>query len=297
MKAFFNIVFGGLGLILVFVLVGSIWQKVSIKASAQKSKSTQESVKIFNANEEEGNGKVSDFWSLATTSITAKSYIVFDIGSSSVLKEKDSDRLLPLASVVKLITAIVADNLFDKDQKVWVTKSIVNTYGNTAGFADGEVFSASDLMYPLLLVSSNDAAEAFAQSYGRTKFIKAMNDFAYSIGAYSTYIGDPTGLSDKNVSSAKDIALILKWISENKPNILGITLEKNKTVRNHNWINPTHFLSWSYYIGGKNGFTDGANRTGALLFDFGGKKMAVVVLGSKNRDSDVVSLLGKVINN
>jgi D-alanyl-D-alanine carboxypeptidase len=110
MKSFFYIVFGGLGLILVFALVGAVWQKVNIQLSVHKAKSTLETIKVFNANEEEGNGAVKDFWSLVTTSITAKSYIVFDIGSSTILKEKDSDRLLPLASVVKLVTAIIADN-------------------------------------------------------------------------------------------------------------------------------------------------------------------------------------------
>jgi len=69
-----------------------------------------------------------------------------------------------------------------------------------------------------------------------------------------------------------------------------------KIVRSHAWRNPTHFLSWSNYLGGKNGYTPEADRTGVALFSMGASKnvYAVVVLGSESRDADVVKLLAKV---
>ena len=164
------------------------------------------------------------------------------------------------------------------------------------GFKRIDTFEASDLMYPLLMVSSNDAAEAFALAYGRPEFIRAMNNWAQSIGAYRTYFADASGLSAKNVSTATDLVLMLDWIRNNDPAIFDISLMKSKTVRSHTWVNPTHFLSWSYYSGGKNGYTTEANRTSASLFTLGkhGNIYALVVLGSDNRDADVVKLLGKV---
>jgi D-alanyl-D-alanine carboxypeptidase len=123
-----------------------------------------------------------------------------------------------------------------------------------------------------------------------------MNDFAQSIGAYRTYFDDASGLSPRNESTVDDLAIILDWIRKNDPAIISTTALKSKTVRDHTWVNPTHFLSWSYYIGGKNGYTDEADRTAASLFALNPVKntYAVIVLGSANRDADMMKLLKKV---
>ena len=170
------------------------------------------------------------------------------------------------------------------------------TYGNTADFTAGETFSGGDLLYPMLMVSSNDAAEAYAEYYGKTKFIQAMNDFTQSIGAYRTSFSDSSGLDPRNVSTANDQAIIIDWIRKNDPAILAVTELKAYTVRSHTWINPTHFLSWSYYIGGKNGYLPEANRTNDSLFKWGtnGDTYVVVVLGSNDRDADTIALLKKI---
>lgn len=229
--------------------------------------------------------------------ITADGYIVKNLTvDSSVVIEHNSDKSMPIASLTKLITAIVARKLVDPNKKITLTNEIVATYGNTAQFRAGETFRASDLYYPLLMVSSNDAAEAFAQSYGRRAFLQDMNDFVQSIGAYRTYFADPSGLSPDNVSTANDLTIILNWIRNNDPEIMSITELKAKTIKMHTWINPTHFLNWSNYLGGKNGYTPEADRTGAVMFAMGSRKniYAIVVLNSANRDADVIKLLAKV---
>lgn len=228
--------------------------------------------------------------------ITASSYIVRNISRNFTEVERDADRMLPIASVTKLVTAIVARTEMDQNDRITLNQSIMATYGNTAQFRVGETFSVKDLMYPLLMVSSNDAAEALAQYHGRRQFIQAMNDFAQSVGAYRTYFDDPSGLSSRNISTAKDVTLILNWIRVNDPEIIKITSEKARVVRGHTWVNPTHFLNWSYYLGGKNGYTPEADRTAASLFTAGenGEIYAVVVLGSSSRDSDMMKLLEKV---
>jgi D-alanyl-D-alanine carboxypeptidase len=316
MKQFFYIVFGGLAIIFLGLFAQSIRMKLLERQSSKRTEIVKETV--YDAAQEEGPTNDSyNLWTLATSTITSKNYILFDVEKKETVAEKNSDQLVPIASLVKLISAVVADSLLPADSEIQITKNIIGTYGNTAGFKEGETFVASDLMYPLLMVSSNDAAEALAQTYGRKAFIKAMNDFVSSIGAYRTYLADPTGLSPLNVSTAYDMAHIVDWMHTNRPELLNITLKKSKTVRSHTWINPTHFLSWSYFLGGKNGYTTEANRTGALLFDFAtstattstvvngtsssaantlsdSKKYIVVVLGSQSRDSDVVSLLKKV---
>ncbi|MES2314864.1 MAG: serine hydrolase [Patescibacteria group bacterium] len=228
--------------------------------------------------------------------VTAKAYLVKDLTTGQVIVGNNVDQLLPIASLSKLVTAVIARSNIPDSARISITKSVTSTYGNTADFVPGETFTAGDLMYPLLMVSSNDAAEAYAQYYGRAKFIRAMNDFVQSIGAYRTSFSDPSGLDPKNVSTVNDMAIIMNWIYKNDPTIVSITELKAKTIRSHTWVNPTHFLSWSYYVGGKNGYLPEANRTNVSLFKWGNKAdiYAVVVLGSSQRDADTVALLKKV---
>lgn len=317
MKQFFIVVFGGMiaiGMGIGIAYVGSLGWKalrpmtssLNFRALAASAMSPTDGTAIsgikrsirYTANEEED---LISFASLSLPSgadgkVTADSYIVKDLDTGSVAATYNPDRVVPIASLTKLVTAEIARKYIPATDKIQITNSIMSTYGNTAEFRVGETLSASDLMYPLLMVSSNDAAEAFAQHYGRAKFIKAMNEFAQSIGAYRTYFDDPSGLSADNVSSATDLAIILDWIRKNDPTILQITQLESKTVRSHTWQNPTHFLSWSNYMGGKNGYTDEADRTAAALFSLGNPKntYAVIVLGSETRDPDMIRLLAKV---
>ncbi|MDE2041059.1 MAG: D-alanyl-D-alanine carboxypeptidase [Patescibacteria group bacterium] len=229
--------------------------------------------------------------------VTAAAYIVRDLSDPAVpIMSRDPDRLLPIASLSKLVTAVMARRLIPSAAHITMSPSIISSYGNTAGFMVDETISAGDLIYPLLMVSSNEAAEAYAAWYGRPAFIAAMNDFAQSIGAYRTYFADPSGLSPQNVSTANDMAIILDWIRKNDPDLISITQLKSKTVRGHAWVNPTHFLSWSDYLGGKNGYTPEADLTAASLFRAGaaGDVYAVVVLGSSARDLDEFTLLSKL---
>ncbi|MGC9605611.1 MAG: serine hydrolase [Minisyncoccia bacterium] len=232
----------------------------------------------------------------ADNKISAKAYLVKDLVTGAISAEYAETRLLPIASLTKLVTAEIARRFIPPDMKITLTKEVMATYGNTADFKVGETFTASDLLYPLLMVSSNDAAEAYARAYGRDQFISEMNAFSQSIGAYRTYFADPSGLSPLNESTATDLGLIIDWIRKNDPAIIDTTALKIKTVRDHTWVDPTHFLSWSYYLGGKDGYTDEADRTAVSLFAMGPRKdvYAVVVLGSASRDADIVKLLRKI---
>lgn len=239
--------------------------------------------------------------------ITATSYVVMDADTGEVIGEHDSYRARPIASLTKLVTASVAYEEMPPSQRVAVSRSMLVAGGNSANFRIGEKFLVSDLLYPLLMVSSNDAAEALAQSYGRRAFIMKMNDWANNAGAYHTYFADPSGLSPLNISTARDIAYILATVAKDHPDLLDVTLTKTKSTRLHTWVNPTHFLNMSTYLGGKNGYTDEAGRTGAGIFiakssvapaasgtesiSAHSRRFVIVVLGSKDRDRDMLELL------
>lgn len=302
MRDFFYIVFGGIFLVFVGIGIswaaGKTWQVVEPAVSSGSVMTSFNKVIRYTASEEEDliESTIRALPGGREGRITADVYLLKNLTKDEVIAEQDSDRLLPIASITKLVTAVVARQLVPEYTKIELTPQIILTYGNTAGFRAGEIFTAGDLIYPLLMVSSNDAAEALARHFGRKNFVKSMNDFAQSIGAYRTYFADPSGLSAKNASSANDQAIILEWIAKNDPEILEITKVKSKTIRSHTWVNPAHFLSWSYYMGGKNGFTDEAGRTAATLFRLGPNKdvYAIIVLGSDNRDADMERLISKV---
>lgn len=227
--------------------------------------------------------------------ISAKSYIVKNVESGKIIAQRDSDRLLPMASITKLVTAVIAKKVYKGDEKIKITQNILDTYGTTGQFRLGENINSADLLYPLLMVSSNDAAEALARGYGRKEFISAMNEFVQSIGAYRTTFIDPSGLSENNRTTSNDLVTIMDWINKNEPEIVEITKLKTKTVRNHTWTNPARFLNWSNYQGGKNGYTEEARQTGVALFEMGKNNLyAVAILGSLMRDDDIVKLLGKI---
>ncbi|MDQ5893588.1 MAG: hypothetical protein QG640_600 [Patescibacteria group bacterium] len=229
--------------------------------------------------------------------VTAPSYVVMDMDRDAIVLEKNADKLLPIASVTKLVTAVVAKKLLDENDYVTITRESLATYGNEARLREGEKLRVDELFYPLLMVSSNDSSEALAQAYGRKNFLKEMNNWVNSIGAYRTYFADPSGLSPQNVSTSRDLSIIAQWILKNEPEIYDITLTKAKTIRTHTWINPTHFLNLASYAGGKNGYTPEADRTSISLFELGKQKRTygVMLLGSSARDSDILDLLEEAV--
>ena len=316
MESFFTVVFGGMLMLILgigmFKVGGYIWSVFGAKKVAQNitaslsdvSAKTLSSLGLggdddrYSAAEEEDviNAASGSLPQGQATKVGAKAYVVKDITTGETIVQDNSNKLLPIASLTKLVTAIIARKQIPESARITISQKVMNTYGNTADFTAGETFTAGDLLYPLLLVSSNDAAEAYAEYYGRSSFIREMNDFVQSIGAYRTSFADPSGLDPENVSTANDLALIIDWIRKNDPTILSITELKSKTVRSHTWVNPTHFLSWSYYVGGKNGYLPEADRTTAALFKIGsaGDTYAIIALGSESRDNDVIQLLKKI---
>jgi D-alanyl-D-alanine carboxypeptidase len=175
MKNFFYVLFGGLALLtLVFVFskAGSfVLQKGPYLMAAADSAlhpadgtlvSGLHRVVRYTANQEENliNEAALALPSGVAQNITAHAYIVKDLTTGSTVLKDNADKLLPIASLTKLVTAVIARRLIPDSARITITRSVMATYGNTANFEAGETFTAADLLYPLLMVSSNDAAEA-----------------------------------------------------------------------------------------------------------------------------------------
>lgn len=228
--------------------------------------------------------------------LSAKSFLVADLVTGEYIKESQNIGNYPLASVSKLMTALVTHEKIDPKSMAIVSRSSYNTYGTQGELLLGESIRVSDLMYPLLMESSNDGAEVLADSYGHDKFMSEMNKKAAALGMSDTYYNDPSGLDPKNVSTVEDQFKLAKYIFENAPVIFDLTRVRQFEILNHRWYNKNKTLNMPTFIGGKNGFIDESRQTTISLFDIqmakGGKrKIAIILLKSNDREGDVVKIL------
>ncbi len=218
--------------------------------------------------------------------MSALSYLVADLETGKVLLSQNINQQLPIASVTKLMTAIVADETLGLDTKTTITSDSINTYGTQGDLRKGETYSVLELFYPLLLESSNDAAEALAYTKNRQAFISDMNGKAKSIGLLNTSYDDASGLSEYNKSTVTDLFRLTQYISKYREYIFDISTENKKTLGKKTWISNSRFRSDRDYVGGKNGYTDEAQKTQVVLFkeDFEGESRTIVYIVLRSSD-------------
>jgi D-alanyl-D-alanine endopeptidase (penicillin-binding protein 7) len=219
---------------------------------------------------------------------------VGDVDTGEIIIEKNPDAVYPIASVSKLITSLVAKANMNQHEFVTVSRSSVNMYGKSGGLSQGEKILVTDLYYPLLMESSNDAAEVFAEGYGFDEFINLMNEEARTIGMDSTSFEEPSGLSEKNVSTASDLFKLAEYITKDHPEIWDITRVRQYSIRNHAWGNSSQLARKVSFIGGKNGFTYEAHETTVVVLNIpiegGSRRIAITLLRSDAREADVNAL-------
>ncbi len=244
---------------------------------------------------------------LALPQTRGLSFLVGDVATGNIILEKNGDMVLPIASISKLLTAVVAKEEIDLHKVITVSRSSINTYGTSGGLFAGEKIALTDLFYPLLIESSNDAAEVVASGLGRDTFMKRINEKASDILMVDTSFTDPSGLSHKNVSTARDLFRLAQFIDASYPELWDITRVKEYAIRTHKWQNGNNQLRRASFVGGKNGFTDEALKTSVSLYDVAltvpgekekqKRRIAIVVLKSSDRDGDLDRLLRYVEQN
>ena len=230
--------------------------------------------------------------------MNAAAFLIGDIDTGEVIYKKNETLVAPIASVSKLMTAVIADEQMNMDQMAIVSRDSYNTYGSEGGLLLGEKIRLKDLMYPLLIESSNDGAEVIADAYmgGHDKFILAMNQKARQLGMNDTNYEDPSGLSAKNVSSIEDLFRLGRYIRLNAPELYDISRVRQYAIYKHQWTNKNVLLQRDYFLGGKNGFIDEAKQTTVSLFEVpmanGIKRnIGIVILRSANRTDDSLRMI------
>ena len=233
--------------------------------------------------------------------VSARASLIYDLTTNKVIYQKNAKEKLPMASLTKIMTSIVALENKKKDDKYFVSKEDL-VGEDSMGLTAGEVLSLKELLYGLILNSGNDAAETLANNFsgGRTKFIEAMNNKAKSLGLSDTNFTNPTGLEGdgKQYTTAYDILVIARYALINFPlfnkvvSTFDYNIPQTKTHKAFYLENETNLLS-SYpgVKGVKTGYTPEAGLCLVTYLDYGGHKIIGILLGSDNRRREMKDLL------
>ena len=237
------------------------------------------------------------------------SVFVGDNGKVENLYANNTDEKLPIASISKLMTGLVALEEYPLDEVVPITKKIVQEEGDVGFFAVGDEFFVRDLLYTLLMESNNHAAAALASVDGRSQFISQMNVRSTELGLNSTVFVNPTGLDPDrkgdgiNVSTAQDLASLAMHILREYPSLMDIlaipelNLYTSKAQFHHTMKNTDELLTENQWhtkvVGGKTGYTPEAKGCLVLVLESPkGKGYIVnVILGSDDRFGEMKKLV------
>lgn len=254
----------------------------------------------------------------ASNIVQAKAVYCVDLASNETIMAKNENLKLPIASLTKLVSALVALDNMPLDKKVKVPDHIKSVPKFVIGLKAGDELTVNDLLHGMLISSGNDCAETLACSFpgGKQKFVAALNRKAKELGARNSEFFTPSGLDrkppgtpgeiseeeiDANSSTAKEIANIAKIAFSNKT-IRSIVQKKNyvmtsdisKTgypVRNTNKLLSDNLP----VVGGKTGFTVRAGHCLASQFAPDKKDLLIVVLGSPNHFHDTRLVYNKAL--
>ncbi|OGE83252.1 MAG: hypothetical protein A3B10_01185 [Candidatus Doudnabacteria bacterium RIFCSPLOWO2_01_FULL_44_21] len=232
--------------------------------------------------------------------LSAKAALVYDLGSGSILYSKNLDEKLPIASLTKLMTALIVAGHVGFEDIVSIRKNDQTIIGASMGLMVGEKIQVQNLLRGMLISSSNDAALALANFTATTPeaFVQMMNDRAVSLGLTATKFANPIGWdSDDNYSNTLDLVKISQEFLKD-PMLSEIVQTKETVVASvdgkyvHKLLTTNKLLLENPEIRGiKTGFTSKALGNLMILSDYNNRQIITIVLGSQNREVDSQELL------
>ena len=229
--------------------------------------------------------------------ISATSYLAADLKSNYAFLEKNSEEQLSVASLTKLVTALTVSEYLNLENKLTVKETDLAST-SVPRFSPGEVVKAMDLFYPLLMESSNEAALILSRGVGKERFASLLNSKAAALGMSQTKFVDPAGMSGDNVSSAKDMFGLAKFLYNNKSFVLKVSSSSPensgatrlfKNLKNFNLIDGT-----DGFVGGKIGKSTSAKEAMLAVFEinFSGvsRPVAIIALNSEDVKGDILKI-------
>lgn len=234
--------------------------------------------------------------------ISASGVLVMDAQSGEVIYEVAADTRRPMASLTKIMTALLTLENHELTETVTVPAIADNIGGSSVHLETGEHFSLRSMLLSLLLPSANDAAYALAVFNGRSvgAFVRKMNERAITLGLTNTHFANPAGLDNPDqYSTPRDLAWLTMAALKNEH---FRTLVQTRTARVSSYENRTfdvkntnEMLHYNEDIYGvKTGTTSAAGECLILLFTESDHPYLLVLLGSKERYTDALRILKAV---
>lgn len=241
--------------------------------------------------------------SVGAPQISAKAAFFVEGKSGRVLYQKNISDKLPIASLVKVMTAVIALEHKNLADKFIVSSRAAEIEPDKMLLIAGEKLTLQELLEGIFLVSANDGAEVLAEeSVGsRDEFIKLMNDQASQLGMKNTYYANPTGLdedSGNSYSSAYDLSLLTRYAVHKFPFLVDITKQEHVFLpltsdhQDYDMYTGINLIStYPGVLGFKTGYTPEAGLTLITLARKNGHEVIGVLLGSEDRRDEARELL------
>ena len=235
--------------------------------------------------------------------ITAKAAFFVETKTGRVLFSKNPEQQLPIASLVKVMTALIALENRNLDEKLWVSSRASEMEPDKMFLQPGEELNLKELLYGIFLISGNDSAEVLAEATtgNRMEFINSMNDKAKQLGMKNSFFVNPTGLDEdisNSFSSAYDLSLLTRYAIRKFPVLVDIsktehiTLPQTEDHQDYDMYSGINLLTtYPGVVGFKTGFTPEAGLTLITLAQKDGHEIVGVLLGSENRRDEAKELL------
>lgn len=233
-----------------------------------------------------------------------------------VLFRQHIRKKLPIASLTKLMTGLVVLENYPASQEVQITDRAIAMEGDIGKFKAGEKFLAGELLYSLLVESSNDAAFALSEVIGQEAFVSLMNSTAKNLGLEHSYFVNPSGLDlevqgkenledpqinkAQNYSTARDLAKLTLYLLDKHASLWEILGAGEYKLRRsdgslHHKVESTNKLLGEIpgIVGGKTGYTDLAKGCFILVLKNTDTYLINVILGSEHKFEEMKKLGGR----
>ncbi|MCR4313909.1 MAG: serine hydrolase [Candidatus Uhrbacteria bacterium] len=233
------------------------------------------------------------------SSIESVAYVVMDRSTGKILTVKNENKVWPIASLTKLVTASVVLDHEVSMTAVADVRTIDDVGGAKLSVNDGDTFSVQDLFYATLVASANNAANALSRTVdlSRAEFLEEMNAHAIDLGLINTTFVDPTGIELGNVSTAREMARIAQSVLEEDQirrftstaveYIDVLSQGTQKKMINTNWMLWKPAYDDLYVTGGKTGYLEesGWNLVVSLrpMLGDADTELLIVVFGAESR--------------
>ena len=222
-------------------------------------------------------------------SLKAQAALARDLESGTELFSLNNLARWPMASLTKLMTAVIDLENVGKEKNIPITEKAWTAEGIAGNFQIGEIYKANDLVRAMLVVSSNKAAAAISEFYGDSNFMEAMQKKAIELGMSQTTYSDPTGLSFLNQSTTNDLEKLIRYILTHHPDLLDITSQREAKILEINsnkqktLTNINYFAGRPDFVGGKTGFIDAASGNLISVFKYNNHQILIIIFGTEDK--------------